>query len=259
MPRRSRGAIWVRRLIKFKMLNRLSQEFREIAYPKPPECCFCGKKLSLYEDLWCEKCLTEICCRKKNAQVCAICGKSAQHHAGYHVCQGCQDRRPSFIFNRSVGGYHGLVREVLHKFKYRGLRSLALPVGRLMALEAVKWPEYLSCDFVSFIPLASEKLNERGYNQAELLAYEVGRWLRLPIKDVLEKVCETPDMAKLSREERLSNLFNVFRCKESFAEKRVILVDDVLTTGSTATICCEQLLAAGAENVYVLTFASGRD
>jgi len=160
---------------------------------------------------------------------------------------------------RAVGVYEGLIKEVLQRFKYQGIRSLAEPMGRFMALEALKHKEFIEASIITYVPLSSGRLKERRYNQSQLLAHELSKYLKIPVRELLEKTIDTEPMAKLTREERLKNLARVFRLKELVNFQRVILVDDVYTTGSTVSVCCHELLEGGVNEVCVLTFATGRD
>lgn len=119
--------------------------------------------------------------------------------------------------------------------------------------------EYLSAEMVIPIPLSPRQLKARSFNQAQLLAQVLRKNLGLPEgKDLLLKVKETKEQVKLSRAERLSNLQGAFVVSqpEVLKDKRVLLVDDVYTTGATAGECTLSLLAAGAREVLVATVAS---
>jgi len=238
------------------MPNSLMEGAREIFFPQREKCCFCDQGLSLYEDMWCANCYSKILSWKEKYLRCHLCGKLVKN---VNICRDCSDNRPLFAFSRAVGGYEGLLRDLLHRFKYKGMRSLAVPLGRLMALEALKHKEYLDSQAITFVPLSPIKLKERGFNQAELLALEVGKWLGMPVENLLEKDVDTSPMAKLSRQERLANLKGVFKVNKRLANYRVMLVDDVITTGSTVISCCEALLQAGISEVFVLTLATGID
>ncbi len=236
------------------MLLEISHSIKQIIYPHVSNCSFCDKTLTLYENTICDKCIEKINSSKENYKECVSCGKLLAEHT---LCSACINKKYPFVKARAVGVYSGIVKEILHTYKYTGKRSLANPMARLMALEAIKNRDYLTCDCISFVPLSKLKLKERGFNQAELLALELGKYLRIPTKSLLEKIVETEPMAKLSREDRLKNLKGAFKSIGKIHGKNIILVDDVITTGSTITLCCKELQAAGANKIYVLTFATG--
>lgn len=114
-------------------------------------------------------------------------------------------------------------------------------------------------DLVTWVPIHPRKLKLRGYNQAELLAKALSFNLGLPCMDLLSKKKETKPQSKLNREERLKNILGVFEPKPSIMVfgKRILLVDDVITTGATASECARVLKKMGAEKVYVLALARG--
>ncbi|WP_051533969.1 ComF family protein [Desulfitibacter alkalitolerans] len=238
------------------MLNELTKSLKHIIYTKENKCCFCNNSLTLYENIFCNKCLYGISSWNNNYITCKICGKFIK---GQIICNDCGKSRPPFIMAKAVGAYEGIIKETLQRFKYQGLQSLAGPMGRLMALEALKYKEFMQCSLITFVPLSTERLRERGYNQSQLLAHELSRYIRLPVGDLLKKTIDTEPMAKLTKEERLKNLAHVFRAKKQVNLQRVILVDDVYTTGSTVSLCCRELLKGGIKEVYVLTFATGCD
>ena len=238
------------------MLNELAWNLKQIIYPDRNKCCFCNKFLKLYENIFCNKCLYGISSQNNNYTTCKVCGKFIKDQA---ICIDCRKSHPPFRLARAVGIYKGLIKETLQKFKYQGIRSLAEPMGRLMALEALKYKEFIECNHITYVPLSTKKLKERRYNQSQLLAQEVSKYLNIPVRELLEKIIDTEPMAKLTKEERLKNLTNAFRLKEQVKFQRVILIDDVYTTGSTVSLCCRELLEGGVKEVCVLTFATGCD
>lgn len=106
--------------------------------------------------------------------------------------------------------------------------------------------------YLAFVPLCYRKLLKRGFNQAEVLARTISKNLNLPLYDGLLKIKETKDQANLSYEERLTNLKNAFALKNKPPEK-IILVDDIKTTGSTLKECAQVLKKAGAKKIIALT------
>jgi len=238
------------------MLNDLAWNLKQIIYPDRDKCCFCNKFLKLYESVFCDKCLYGISLQNDNYIICSICGKFIK---GQIMCVDCRRSKHSFILARAVGIYEGLIKELLQKFKYQGMRSLAVPMGRLMALETLKYKEFIESNLITYVPLSVKRLKERRYNQSQLLAYELGKYLKMPVKELLEKIIDTESMTKLTREERIKNLAHAFKVKEQVKFQRVILVDDVYTTGSTVSLCCRELLGGGIKEVCVLTFATGHD
>jgi ComF family protein len=239
------------------MLHSILDGLKQVLYPDLPECSFCNAHLTLYEDLICDSCRTKIANTTKGYTRCIKCGKLLN---GKTICSVCENKKLPFITARAVGGYDGLLKELLHSYKYRGKRSLAYPFARLMALETLKDVNYLNSDCITFVPLTKERLKDRGFNQSQLLAEELGKYLRIPVKSLLKKTVETVPMVKLSRDERLNNLAGAFQVENNINRlnlRRIILVDDVFTTGSTVTVCCQELKKTLNLQIFVLTLATG--
>jgi ComF family protein len=159
------------------------------------------------------------------------------------------DVRVAFVFASPL-------REVVHQFKYRRVRRLAQPLGRLMAAHLAARP--LAIDAVLPVPLHHGRLAERGFNQAEALAQEVARALDRPLAGGLERVRMTEQQAHLDARQRADNVRGAFRWRAAPPPRRLLIVDDVLTTGATIGACAEALRIAGAEAVYGLALARSR-
>ena len=169
-------------------------------------------------------------------------------------CSACQEWPPPY--DRITAPYlmDGGVRDVVFELKYRGIRALAPDVGELMArhLESAR----MDADVIVPVPLHGRRERERGYNQAALLARELGRRTGLPVEPALRRTADTPpqvDMVGL--DERRANIEGAFECVADVRSRRVLLVDDVVTTGSTMGACAAPLKAAGASKVWGLAFA----
>jgi ComF family protein len=117
----------------------------------------------------------------------------------------------------------------------------------------------IEADIVTSVPLSKRRLRLRGYNQAELLAKTIAHGLGLPYQELLVRKRHVKEQSRLKREERLTNVLGAFAPIDGLdlGGKRVLLVDDVLTTGATTSECSRALLKAGASSVYVLTMARG--
>ncbi|HML20052.1 MAG TPA: ComF family protein [Aggregatilinea sp.] len=149
-----------------------------------------------------------------------------------------------------MGHFDGAVRDAVHALKYDGMRRVAEPLGDLLAgliEDSGQVP-----DLVVGIPLSSQRLAERGYNQAGLIAHRVAE--RLGVPDELEavtRVKNTASQVDLSAAERQENVKDAFRAEPGqVAGRRVLVIDDVLTTGSTMSACAEALRLAGASQIF---------
>ena len=150
----------------------------------------------------------------------------------------------------------GLGEKAVYALKFSGMTAMARPLAELGA-PLLFHPDFANIDMLVPVPLHYTRLMRRSYNQAELLAIMLGKHLNKPCCKVLKRIRPTIRQATLSREERLKNLRGAFAAKypEKIAGKKILLVDDVLTTGSTLHACAEILLKNGAEYVTVFTAA----
>lgn len=154
----------------------------------------------------------------------------------------------------AFGAYEGALRKLIHLFKYSGVRTLARPLGAKLALAL---PPGESFDVIVPAPLHWMRWLQRGFNQSNLLARELQRRVRVPIVRALRRLRMTRVQAGLSRAGRRANVAGAFRARKSAGvrNRRVLLVDDVLTTGATANACAATLKRAGALHITVLTLA----
>ncbi len=165
---------------------------------------------------------------------------------------------PVFGRARAVCRFEGVARELVHRLKYGDRAELALTLGRMMAQAGHEL--IAEADLVAPVPLHRTRLWRRRFNQAALLAGTVARLAALPHEPaLLARVRRTRQQVGLSRSQRADNLQGAFRVPESARRlvegRRVLLVDDVLTTGATVNAAARILLRAGARQVDVLTFA----
>lgn len=174
-------------------------------------------------------------------------------------CLHCRAQRPAFVLARAAGLYQGELRANLRRFKYQQQtwlrRSFAAVLARLYQ------QEYAACGIEALlaIPLAAERLAERGYNQSALLAEALAPELKLPVwPEALRRVKETPPLAAEGPGQRQQLLRDAFAAQAAVAGKKLLLVDDIYTSGATCRAAAQVLRQAGAAEVYVLTVAAGR-
>lgn len=190
---------------------------------------------------------------------CPLCGRFGAAASG-GPCPDCRRNRPPFALARACAPYEGAVRTAVLRLKYGRCRALAGPLGEVMAEAARAEPAFGGAAALVPVPLSAARLRERGFNQADLLAREVGRRLGLPVVHALVKERDTPPQVRLPRTAREQNLKGAFRAVNHgmLGGQSVILVDDVLTTGSTLAAAARALREAGVSDVFGLTFATGR-
>jgi ComF family protein len=157
-----------------------------------------------------------------------------------------------------VGYLEGTLRTAIHRFKYSNMRPLAIPLGRLASEYLEQNP--LPVKLVVPVPLHSRRFRDRGYNQSELLAEQIGSAMGLRVVvDVLQRVRSTVPQVGLSADQRRKNVTGAFGCAGTTLERQdVLLVDDVCTTGATLEACSVALQKAGASHVWGLVLARER-
>lgn len=170
------------------------------------------------------------------------------------VCRRCRSGVSGYDYAYSFGYYDGMLRRLLHDFKYGRLEPLAGPLGAMM-VKAL--PLDLRIDLIVPVPLHWKRRMWRGFNQTELLARPLESRLCVPVVRAIKKVLHTETQASSTLSERRSNLTGAFVLArpEAVEGKRVLLVDDVLTTGATVITCSHLLRKGGAKSVAVLTLA----
>lgn len=196
---------------------------------------------------------------------CLCCGRAVRPERLF--CPGCVPALPKEPLSRefplSGGGslavaacfpYEKGFRRTLHRLKFQEERALARPLGTLMAEAASSLGE--DFDGVTWVPMSPQKLRRRGYNQSELLAKAVAKELGLPAWDLLEQVRETDTQHSLTRAQRADNVRGAYRAKSAALGKRLLLVDDIVTTGATLRACAQGLYGAGAQKVCAVCAAS---
>lgn len=229
----------------------------------PADCRICRSALTTISILpVCEPCLAGIV--PFEGTLCSVCGEKL---AGLRfaadpapLCELCRRARPRFVKAVAYGAYAGALRDLLHVFKYQQVRAAAPLLGgflsRAVAAAGIAVPLLLIP-----VPLATAKQRARGFNQAEGIARAFAR-LR-PVAGIqldtgsLVRVRETVSQTGLTRHQRQANLRGAFAVTrpERVRGKRILLVDDVMTTGATAGECARVLLRAGASAVFVATVA----
>jgi ComF family protein len=197
---------------------------------------------------FCKNCWSGI--RRYVGPACAACATPFSSENAV-ICGDCIKKPPLFSKAMSFGIYEGILAEAINRYKFHGIKRLAGPLGAFLLDFAPA-----GIDAVVPVPLSITGLRNRGFNQSLLLAKAFSDKKDIPlVMDGLLKCRETGPQIGLSAKERTKNLKDAFRTSRRFDGKRVLLVDDVMTTGSTANECAKQLLKAGAEDVSVLTLA----
>jgi ComF family protein len=227
----------------------------------PDECRFCDLPLNDFS----------------RVPVCRACLAKAEPLAADYFCVQCRapflsrfpldDQGRCALCRRGVRGfdaaysfgfYENELRKLIHLFKYGRVRTLSRPLGKLLGRAL---PNEQSFDVIVPMPLHWRKRWQRGFNQADLLAHEIGRRTHTPVRNALRRIRNTVTQAGLTSAKRRQNVSGAFqasrhaRTRASLDGRRVLLIDDVMTTGATAASCARTLKRAGARHVTLLTLA----
>ncbi len=214
-----------------------------VALLYPPRCFLCDKPLPEPDPI-CEECADGL--ERFRGALCVVCG--APVPPGIDLCRGCAVEPRPFAYARAVGPYRGGLRTLVLGLKYGGEYALARFLAGLIA-EAL--PE--GADLIAYVP--RDPARRRHHHAAELLARELSRRTGIPMGQLLRKTRSTPPQVSLTHEERRENVQGAFAARRKGKGERVVLVDDVYTTGTTVSECAAALIEAGFGEVSVLTAA----
>jgi ComF family protein len=234
------------------LARRLVRASLDLVYPR--HCPSCADPLlTSHDGSICRACASKIALI--GPERCRKCGMpTGPHTEPQSSCAYCRNRNLRFRRATAPYRYDGVVRELIHALKYRGATSLAPHFAEMMGRDLADTGIMDEVDLVMPVPLHWLKQARRGYNQAELLAERLAGRSGLPVgRRGLRRVRHTPSQTALSGAERHENLQGAFavRSPEAVKGRTILLCDDVMTTGATASDCARALLEAGARDVYV--------
>jgi len=173
-------------------------------------------------------------------------------------CANCHEMKLHFAVARSAVAARGPLLDAIHRYKYQGQLWFEDFLADYFIEGAREWIQREPCDGLVPVPLFPVKERERGFNQAHRLAERLSRALSVPVEDrLLKRVVPTPSQTRLSRTQRADNMRRAFALigTPQLDQRRLVLVDDVFTTGATTSACAKLLLKAGAAHVVVWTVA----
>ena len=231
----------------------------------PPKCLLCSASMQIGDPhAICAPCTEAF--ERFEPPWCPRCGNPFHSlttlvHSPAHVCADCLESGHHYDMARAIGAYEGSLRESVHLFKFQGFTKLArefAPHLAKLATDEFGAGEDAQNVLLTHVPIDPVRWRVRGFDQAMLLALRTADCLGKPHVDCLERAKETRSQTGLSGRERRRNMRGVFRVRANQAHRELeaatcILVDDVVTTGSTASACARELKKAGAEAVHLLT------
>ena len=235
------------------ILCKLTEVIQELLCP--PHCVICDSIMPVGEMI-CKE------CRKKLPFVggvyCMKCGKPLETEEEY--CLDCKRKKHYFTQGVSLWTYSPVLKKSMYRFKYSNKKYYAKYYAKEICDKYRGIIENWSPDYIIAVPLFRKKEKKRGYNQAQVLAKHIGKELAIPVeKNVVARIRNTVPQKKLNDTERQKNLKGAFKIERNVVKfKRILLVDDIFTTGSTVDEISHLLLTNGAERVYVATLCIGK-
>lgn len=241
------------------MLQKILDTVLDILFPSSRLCAFCNSRTEGTGSSLCAGCIALILRYGEEKEVCPRCGRFIAGGS----CPNCFDWPPG-VLERVVGvvPYNGLYKDKVLDLKYNGHKDISQAMGMLMAVKARACLPMDKEALIVPVPLHQLREDDRGYNQSALLARTVARELSLKYEDkALERVRYDCSQTALGRCERRVNLDGAFAVKNpaQIKGRKILLVDDIITTGATMLASAASLKEAGALEIYGLTWATGFD
>lgn len=218
----------------------------------PRYCCTCGKRLLLGENTICTACimhlpLTRIKGRKNN-----IVERMLWDDLIY------TEHANSLLYYHAKSQYCN----IFFKFKYQNRPDVAVYFGRIMAQDLIDTNFFDGIDYIVPVPLSKQKMQKRGYNQSERLAYGISEVTHIPVNTTtLIRTVDNPTQTHLNHSERQANVKNIFRLTSllTFENKHVLIVDDVITTGATTKACAHTILQSNNARISIISLGLASD
>ena len=225
-----------------QLLTRAAGPLLDLIFPRT--CAGCGREGGYL----CDEC--EAAIPRLEPPLCRLCSTPSRSS----LCAWCKTANQPFDGITAPYRWTGVVQELVYALKYRNVRASAPRLSEPMSAHLAD--SSITADVIAPVPLHPSRERERGYNQSELLARGISKSTGIPVANgVLARTRNTPPQVSMSTpEERRRNVIGAFECVGDVAGKRVLLVDDVVTTGATVAECAAQLRQAGAASVWVLSF-----
>ena len=228
-----------------------------LLYPAKCICCDDVLDFDRYSYGICRRCATNV--RFAREPICKMCGKVIADD-NEELCADCKKRKHYFVQSRGVFVYEGGIKSAMYRFKYNNRRCFAYTFTGYAIKMHASWIRGHGIEAIIPVPMYKHKKRQRGYNQAEVIAGALGKALDIPVyRDMVVRSRATTPMKGLSDIQRQKNLKNAFNFREKGIQlRRVLIVDDIYTTGATLDSVAGVLLRGGISEVYGLCICVGR-
>ena len=222
----------------------------------PRRCPICEEIIKKKNKYICDKCKDKITYNVE--PVCKKCGKSITTFEKEY-CRACCTKNYYFDMGVSVFKHKADIKKSIYRFKYSNKREYKDFYINELLKKHIRTIKYWDADVIIPVPLHKNKKIKRGFNQAEILAKELGKRLNIEVnKELLVRDKNTSPQKELSLDKRKKNLEKAFKLTCGIVQyKKIILVDDIYTTGNTMNFCAKELKKAGVKKVYFVTLSSG--
>jgi len=229
-------------------VKKLFEKIFDFFNPQEIKCVVCGRDLPKDKHGICDKCKADL---PFNQKVCQKCGVDIRTMNDF--CDNCGKNQLVFDQARSVCRYEDEAQRLVHRLKFGGQKYLSKTLAYMMVdvLKNQNW----QFDAIAFIPSSDNTIKKRGYNQAQLIANDICDIISVKVVDLAIKAKDLPPQEKMDYLGRFDNMKGAFRLKSKPPEK-LLVIDDVKTTGATLNEFAKLVKRHGCKKVYCLTFAS---
>ncbi|MFV0519838.1 MAG: ComF family protein [Lachnospirales bacterium] len=223
------------------MKNEIIDFLLDLVYP--PKCYNCKKLFKSNKNKFiCPKCEKLLLEESKKTIRCPICSKAM---SDIKLCGFCHQSK--VYHNHSIFTYDGFYKKAIYEVKYSENKGLCKALALMYTEYLIENKEYFKTfDYIVPVPLHKNKLRKRGFNQSSIMAKNISDIIKVPYIDILERTVNTKALSKYNKDERIEILKNVFVIRKLYEDldltnKKILIVDDIYTTGSTINECCKVL------------------
>ena len=233
-------------------------DFIDYIYPRNIKCILCKNPISKNNSYsLCKDCFDKL---KFINNGCLICGKPLTDFYKSDICSNCETKESVFTRALSCIEYDDNIHKLIYSFKYGSKTYLAYNIAEIMNDKLLC--EGINFDYIIPVPLHKKRLRKRGYNQSLLICKQLSKINKKEVLDIVVRNKNTQFLSKLTKKERIRKLQNVFTLSTNdnkIYKKNLLIVDDIFTTGTTVNEISKKLLDSGANKIYAITFATGRN
>ncbi len=240
-----------------QLWNDTKKALTTFLFPTIARCSVCKRVLFFHKDPYCNNCKDKI--TFTDSKLCLSCGNPLPDDSTKQVCINCTDKETLLKDGLSLFLYDDVSNKIIYDFKYNNLPDVAYRCGELLSkkLRSTDWINRI--DAIAYVPVSEKTFTERKYNQSAIIADAINKKCDIIIYNQLfDKKPDIKDQTTLSAEQRQENVKNAFIVNDPniVKEKKILLIDDVITSGATLKALSKLLIDAGADTIYFATVAT---